>query len=263
MTQDNQQPPAPATPAPAKVPIYARTWFIVVFLLFCFPVGLILMWAKSPWGTGVKVGVTIVVCFFVIIAMNTDDKSTTTTPAPATTVAKSAPAPAVKAPAPPPKPTPPPLPAKQQAFTTAVESYFSPYRSAPNELKKSTLRTQRSGAIKKALGNSKAVSGWVGTLKKMSTNSEGKAFIEIKLDGSDVMVQCWNNGLSDIMDKTLIEQGSKMFTAIADLSKGDKVVFSGTFVKGDKDWVGEQSMTESGSMTDPEFTFRFSSVKRK
>ena len=104
MAQDNQQAQSPApAPAPAKKPFYAQNWFIIISLLFCFPLGLILMWAKSSWGTGAKVGVTIVWGFLVVIGLASNPQPTTQTPAPAQTAAKSAPAvaPATKKVAPP------------------------------------------------------------------------------------------------------------------------------------------------------------------
>ena len=76
-------------------------------------------------------------------------------------------------------------------------------------------------------------------------------------------IKTWNNALSDIFDETLIENGSELYNAIADLSKGDKVVFSGTFASDERDFIREASVTERGSMTDPEFILKFSDVRIK
>ena len=98
----------------------------------------------------------------------------------------------------------------------------------------------------------------------MQTNSEGKAFIEIKLEGAEsIVIKTWNNSLSDLMDNTLIENGSGLYNTIADLSEGTEVVFSGTFIADDRDFIREGSMTERGSMTDPEFILKFSSIRKK
>jgi hypothetical protein len=98
----------------------------------------------------------------------------------------------------------------------------------------------------------------------METNREGKAMITISLDGAkSITIKTWNNALSDVMDNTLIENGTKVYNSISELSKGDKVVFSGTFISDDRDFIRESSMTERGSMTDPEFILRFSSIKKK
>ena len=163
-----------------------------------------------------------------------------------------------------PAPAPEPdLPAKQLAFHEAVEPYYDSYWDAPNELKKSALRTQRKGDIKQALGGSRTVSGWVGTVKTMGTNSEGKAYVTIQLKDSKIRVKTWNNGLSDISDGTLIAQGTSMFNQVAELSKRDEVVFSGKFRSSDMDYAKESSLTESGSMTSPEFIFKFTDIQKK
>ena len=158
------------------------------------------------------------------------------------------------------------IPPGQSNLISTVNDFVSPYRNAPNELKKSALRTQRGNSLGEALGNSRQATDWVGTIKSMSTNNEGKAILEIALlqnGGTPIMVKTWNNALSDIMDNTLIPQESSLFTAISELSKNDLVYFSGNFLVSDKsDFIKEGSLTELGSMTEPEFLFRFKSVKR-
>jgi hypothetical protein len=47
----------PAPVAPISTAWYEQTWFIVLALVFCFPVGLIFVWRK-PWQQGVKIAIT-------------------------------------------------------------------------------------------------------------------------------------------------------------------------------------------------------------
>ena len=154
-----------------------------------------------------------------------------------------------------------PLPADQKAFIDTVNSFVGEYEAAPNALKKSAIRTKRSSAIKAVLNGNLRIRNWVGTLKKMDTNSEGKAIISIALPGSKLRVQTWNNALSDLSANTLIEQHTQLFNDISELTVGDNVVFTGNFISGD-DYIGEQSITENGAMTSPEFTFSFSNIKK-
>lgn len=154
------------------------------------------------------------------------------------------------------------IPADQAAFIKTVESHYQPYKDAPNELKGSAERTARKEALSKQLTSMK-VTNWSGTLQSLDTNSEGKGAIVIKLDNSDIEVATWNNALSDIGDKTLIENNSPLYKAVSDLAKGDHVVFSGEFLPADKDYITEASMTENGSMTSPRFVVRFSEVKKQ
>lgn len=154
------------------------------------------------------------------------------------------------------------IPENQKAFVEAVESVQSEYDQAPNELKKSAIRTKRGKLIKFALNNHRDISGWVGSISDMQTNSEGKAVFAIKLEGTSIELQTWNNIISDSFDETLIAQDSNLYAIISELKKGDRVVVNGTFLPSPKsDFVKESSLTESSSMAEPEFIFRFDSVK--
>ncbi len=158
------------------------------------------------------------------------------------------------------------IPESERNFIDAVESYYDKYESAPNELKKSTLRMERQKEIKNIL-KSVNINNWVGNLRNTGTNSKGKAYIEITLANSKIRVETWNNGVSDAFDNTLIPNGSTVYNQIAELSKGDMVVFSGKFLKDSDgkglDYIKEMSLTENGSMTKPEFLFIFSNVEKK
>ena len=149
------------------------------------------------------------------------------------------------------------LPAEQEQLSTVIKPFIEQYRSAPNELKKSALRTDRAKALSDAL-KSMEFDGWVGTVERMSTTTQGKAHLEIKLHKSPVSLKNWNNELSDIRGNTLIPQGSDLFRAVSELAKGDRVKVSGRFLQADKDYIMEGSPTERGAMTEPEFIVLFS-----
>ena len=89
-----------------------------------------------------------------------------------------------------------------------------------------------------------------------------KNYIEIDLHKSDFSIQTWNNELSDIGSNTLIKDGTKVYDQMIELKEGDRVTVSGSFLSGDSDHIAEQSMGESGSMTDPEFTIKISSISK-
>ena len=155
-----------------------------------------------------------------------------------------------------------PVPADQAAFGEAVTQFYKPYRDAPNELKKSVLRTKRKGEIQSVLGTSAEFTDWVATIADLSTNSDGNGILSVKLEGSGVQLKTWNNALSDILDNTLIAQSSPLFNAIAEMEEGARVKVSGAWISSDEDHIKESSMSEYGSMTDPEFIVRFSSVTK-
>ena len=153
------------------------------------------------------------------------------------------------------------LPQDQKAFSDAVTSFIGQYNAAPNELKKSAVRVARKQKLQEVI-SSLQFDGWVGELTDMGTVSDGGAYIAVKLAGSQISVQTWNNGVSDINDKTLIPVNTPLFNAISDLKKGSQVKISGQFVTSDQDFIGEQSLTENGSMTEPEFTVHFTKVEK-
>ena len=76
-----------------------------------------------------------------------------------------------------------------------------------------------------------------------------------------VHLETMNNKLSDLMAHTLLEPGSAVFDQLLKMKAGDDIIFSGSFVPSDDDCVQELSLTQQGSMTDPEFVFRFTGVQ--
>jgi peptidoglycan hydrolase-like protein with peptidoglycan-binding domain len=150
----------------------------------------------------------------------------------------------------------------QVKFSVLIESFEDEYRSASNELKKSAVRTERKNAIKTFLNGKMSIKNWTGRLKYMGTNSEGKAYVNVVLDDSKIHLLTWDNSFSDMWHNTLIEQSTQLYRTIAEINEGDKVSVSGTFLSGEEDYISEQSVTERGSMTEPEFTFIFKSIDK-
>jgi len=153
----------------------------------------------------------------------------------------------------------PPIPDQQQQFLSIVDDFAAKYKAAPNDMAKGGLRPQRAKAICDLMKNPK-VTDWVGTVRELSSNSAGKGVLVVSMS-KITNAGTWNNSLSDIGDKTLIEPGTPLHEAAIQLKKKQSIVFSGTFVEGDKDCFRESSLTQSGSMSNPKWIFRFASVK--
>lgn len=166
-------------------------------------------------------------------------------------------------PTPAPEPPEPELtfPPQQQAFLDALDEAKTEYNEAPNELKKSAVRRNRKSKIKKVLKGKKAIKNWVGVISELGTTGDGNAYLTVKIPESDASIQTWNNEFSDISSNTLIGPRSSLYEAVSDLSTGQKVRFSGTFRSGRLDFVHEASLSEYGSMDEPEFIFKFTSVE--
>ncbi|UWU20156.1 hypothetical protein N2601_12715 [Rhizobium sp. CB3060] len=155
-----------------------------------------------------------------------------------------------------------PLPASQRDFLAVVADYKERFRSASNELQQSALRDERRAAILKALASRLTVENWAGTLRNLETNTEGKAIITVRL-ASDVDVMTWNNSFSDVIHRTMIDKGTPLYAALMNMSVGDPVIVSGSFIPSDQDGMLETSVTIDGSMTAPEFLFQFSKISKQ
>lgn len=153
------------------------------------------------------------------------------------------------------------IPQIQQDFYNVLEQTKKEYKDAPNELKKSAIRTKRGEMIENALGSNLQFSDWIGTVEEMRTTGGGKAIFQVRLLESKVDIMTMNNEFSDIFGNTLIEQSNPLYQIIAELKEGDKVRVSGQFLSSpDNDYVFELSLTESGGMNRPQFIVNFKKV---
>ncbi|WP_185249420.1 MULTISPECIES: hypothetical protein [Chryseobacterium] len=156
------------------------------------------------------------------------------------------------------------FPVDQQNFIKVVEQAYSDYKDAPNELKKSAIRTERGNLIKKILDGKRNFADWVVIVKEMHTTGKGKAYFTVKIDETNIEMGTVNNELSNMFENSLIEQSNPIYNQISELQKGDVVIISGSFFPSDKsDYIQELSLTEEGSMRKPEFLVRFTNVQKK
>ncbi|WP_238888600.1 hypothetical protein [Achromobacter insuavis] len=154
----------------------------------------------------------------------------------------------------------PELPKDQQEFVQIVASAQKQARNTENDMQRGGIKAARDQQIC-AVMKSRAVSGWIGTVKLVDANSDGKGVFTVEI-AHDVRVKTWNNAFSDISDKTMFEPGSALFNTASQLKKGQRVKFSGMFLKGSQgECVREASISLSGKVQDPDFIFRFSSVE--
>lgn len=157
---------------------------------------------------------------------------------------------------------PPVLPETQQQFLQIVTSAQKEARNAENDMQRGGIKAIRDQQLC-SLMKSRSITGWIGTVKLVDANSDGKGVFSVKIAG-DVRVKTWNNAFSDMSDKTMFEPGSAMFNTASSLKKGQMIRFSGSFLKGyraDGDCLREASLSLSGKVQDPEFIFRFSSIE--
>ena len=157
------------------------------------------------------------------------------------------------------------FPTAQQNLLKVLEQTEIEYENAPNELKKSLVRTKRGKLIKKTLKNSRNFIDWVGVVSDMQTTTKRNAVFEIEIENTGITISTFENELLDLMGRnTLISPKNQLYGIISELEKGDRVIVSGSFIPSDKvDYIYESSLTESGSMRSPEFNARFTKVTKQ
>jgi hypothetical protein len=153
-----------------------------------------------------------------------------------------------------------PVPSDQIRFEKAVISARESYLKAPNELAAGGTRSARQQAICNAVVNQQA-NDWIGRVETLTSNGDGKGVVSLSVT-QYMHVSTWNNAVSDVIDQTLIDPNSSVFKDLVSLKVGDLVKFSGQFSSSRTDCVGEKSVTLRGSMTDPAFTMRFTSIRK-
>ncbi len=157
------------------------------------------------------------------------------------------------------------MPDQQRAFLALVKKAREEMAKAENDMQRGGALARRNAAFCQTLQLYSGITDWVGTVAKVSSNSDGKGVLSVNINiagGSPVEVKTWNNAVSDFRDLTLLDSSSPLFAAASRLEKGASVRFSGMFMADSDTCIGEQSMTLRGKVEQPEFTFRFSGVER-
>ena len=151
----------------------------------------------------------------------------------------------------------PKTPSDEAEFITVVQKGIAGGESADNDLKVGLTMKKRDRAICK-LDVTKP-KDWTGTITTLDSNGDGDGILTVELaDG--ISVGTWNNAFSDISDNTLIKS-SKLLDRLSEMSEGDQVSFSGSFIKDSETCVANKGLTKVGKLMRPEFVFRFSAVK--
>jgi hypothetical protein len=151
------------------------------------------------------------------------------------------------------------MPTDQASFVDAVDWARREYRVRETELAKGYVRPARALILCNELSRAE-VKGWVGQIEALTTN-DGRGVMSVAI-GNKIYLKTWNNAVSDVEDGTLIKPGSALFEKALKLRIGERVVISGWLFRepGSKDCFRESRLTMDGSMTEPEFIFRFSDI---
>jgi hypothetical protein len=158
-------------------------------------------------------------------------------------------------------PAGPAIPESQAAFTDVIATARDAYDAAANDLAKGGERPKRGLALCSEQ-RSTEVKEWVGTVYRLSTNSEGRGVLSVELPG-DIWLSTWNIALADAGSNTLIATESPLFATLSTLKEGQPVIVSGVLFEDQAgvDCFKEMSMLMDSTMSQPEFLFRFTGVR--
>lgn len=148
----------------------------------------------------------------------------------------------------------------EAAFVDVIEKAIKKSKSAKNDMQIGGIKALRDKEICNIL-QVKSVSNWIGQVKKVSANSDGKGVLVLSLPNG-ILIKTWNNSFSDTRYNTLMEPGTEIFNRASELSVGDVVYFSGTFFEDNDNCISESSLSLSGKVREPEFIFRFSDIRK-
>jgi hypothetical protein len=157
-------------------------------------------------------------------------------------------------------PTPAPeMPKAEARLIQIVSTSQRDASGAKNDMQKGGVKNTRDKDICSVMTDL-VVKDWIGTVKSIGANSDGKGTIELEI-AKNIVLRTWNNDISDITDQTLIDPDSAVFKAASSLKPGQSVRFSGSFFAGNEgDCIEEGSLTLDGKLREPEFIIRFASI---
>ena len=147
----------------------------------------------------------------------------------------------------------------ETAFIGAVRQGQNGYAAAGSDFAKGSTRPDRKAAVCGAV-TSPSVTGWTGKIVTLTTNGDGNGVVSVEI-APNIELKTWNNSLSDIGSDTLIKANSPVYRQLGSLRVGQTVHFSGRLFSDGTDCFKETSMTLSGSMSEPEYLFRFESIE--
>lgn len=144
---------------------------------------------------------------------------------------------------------------KQRFFESKRAEFWKLYNAGSNEIRKSQVFNE---ANNWSASNYSSGSYWRGTVKQLSTNKGGSTVdLSIESTRSGFTVE-YKTSMSFFDDESMIRAGTAVYNQLADITIGDEVFFSFSFLPDKERGLREGSLTESGSMYNPEFIVRFS-----
>jgi hypothetical protein len=218
---------------------------------------------KSPWYKRKKIVIPLALLVFMIAIVNSSSVSENSSSSDSTTTTSAEQNQTTESPEP--KPVSEEeskyglYPSDQKEFIDVIVAARAAIEDAETDLQESVALRKRDEDLCKILSSNSA-KNWVGVIKNVGANGEGKAYVEIELADS-VRVKTWNNAFSDLNDNTLIPTSASFFDRLVALTEDSKVVWSAKFLSDDDSCLKKANFTDVFYGLDPQFVVRFSDIK--
>jgi hypothetical protein len=144
-------------------------------------------------------------------------------------------------------------------FLAILEDGKASYENTSDEALSHGARANRAADLCTLLGDDKEVIAWTGSISHLSSSRQRGDVLAVRLaDG--ITVGTTDSGSSDGKDKSMIDPASDLFKTVSQMHVGERVTFSGSFFASDPDCIKENNPTQDGSMTAPNFLFKFTAI---
>jgi hypothetical protein len=150
-----------------------------------------------------------------------------------------------------------PRPADETAFINGMTPIMAQVQD-PAGTDLASWRQKRAAMICQVITNLQ-VTDWIGTVDRLDSSIAGGAIMSVAVM-PDVDFGTATNLVSNMSSDTFIEPASALFHTISLLQVGQKIRFSGQLFASPQDCIQEASVTDSGSMQNPLFITRFTSI---
>lgn len=156
-------------------------------------------------------------------------------------------------------------PDSQQAFYSLNKQCYQSYSGGQNEIQKSLAFNQCNNERLKFSQHQK-ISGWVGEITDISTDQGADVVsvtIRATIDGFGVSFGTVTNRVSDYATDSMVTPANPLFNILANMKEGEVVAFDAVFLNHPEIDRGlwESSLTEQGSVDEPEFLVRFTRIE--
>lgn len=151
---------------------------------------------------------------------------------------------------------------EQHLLESDRKKFWNAYEAAPNEIKKSEIFNQsRQASCEFIQTNGRQFHAWSGVLQELTTIQGGGVVMRVVLRSE-------RQGLPVDYVHSFIEQEDTLYQKLSELQQGQRVYFNFTFNEeveffNISECLDELSLTEEGSLMNPEFSITLHDVAGK